>query len=48
MVLKALVANNLWQTNEYFRIINERDNVLRRALEIISDRAAYNSILGYR
>ncbi len=48
MVLKALVANNIWQTNEYYRIINEEDNVIRRALEIISNRDTYNSILGYK
>jgi carboxyl-terminal processing protease len=29
LVLKALVANNIWQTNEYFRILNEKDTVNR-------------------
>jgi carboxyl-terminal processing protease len=48
MVLKALVANNLWQTNEYYRIINEEDHVLEKALEIISDKDTYNHILGYK
>ena len=48
MVLKALVANNIWQTNEYYRIINEDDNVIDKALEIISDRDAYNKILSYK
>jgi carboxyl-terminal processing protease len=48
MVLKALVANNLWQTNEYFRIINEDDKVIHKALEIISDKDSYNTILGYK
>jgi len=38
MVLKALVANNIWQTNEYFRIINEKDAVIEKALKIISDK----------
>ncbi len=46
--LKALVATNLWQTNEYFRIINEGDVVIEKALEVISDKTAYNKILGYR
>jgi carboxyl-terminal processing protease len=48
LVLKALLANNIWQTNEYFRIINEEDNVITEALKVISDKSAYNKILGYR
>ncbi len=48
LVLKALLANNLWQTNEYFRIINENDKVIAEALNVISDRDRYNKILGYR
>ncbi len=46
MYLKALVASNIWQTNEYFRIINEKDKVIERALKIINDKDAYNKILG--
>jgi len=46
-VMKALVASNLWKTNEYFRILNEGDIVIDRALKIISDKSAYNKILGY-
>ena len=48
LVLKALLANNIWQTNEYFRIINEKDNVIGEALRVISERETYNRILGYR
>jgi carboxyl-terminal processing protease len=48
LVLKALLANNIWQTNEYFRIINEEDNVIAEALRVISDRETYNKILGNR
>ncbi len=48
MVLKALVANNLWETNEYYRIVNEDDKVIKKALEIISDNNAYNKILRYQ
>jgi len=48
MVLKALVANNIWQTNEYFRIINEKDAVIEKALKIISDKNTYDRILGYK
>jgi carboxyl-terminal processing protease len=46
-VLKALVANNIWQTNEYYRIINEDDKVIAKALDIISNQDTYNKILGY-
>jgi carboxyl-terminal processing protease len=48
MLLKALVANNLWQTNEYFMIINKTDKVVSKALSVINDSKAYNSILGTR
>ncbi|MCU0472291.1 MAG: S41 family peptidase [Bacteroidales bacterium] len=47
-VLKALVANNLWGSNEYFRIMNENDELIEKALKIISDKEAYDSILGYK
>jgi carboxyl-terminal processing protease len=47
LILKALVASNLWQSNEYYRIINENDTVIDKALQIINDGNAYNKILGY-
>jgi len=46
LALKALVANNFWQTNEYFRIINANDKLIEKALNLISDKDAYNRILG--
>lgn len=46
LVMKGLVATNLWQTNEYFQIINQNDKVIEKALQVISDKKAYNSILG--
>lgn len=46
MILKALVANNLWQTNEYFRIVNDGDILIQKALNLVSDEAAYNKIIG--
>jgi carboxyl-terminal processing protease len=48
LLLKAMVASNIWQTNEYFRIINVNDILVRKALEIITDESAYDRILGYR
>jgi carboxyl-terminal processing protease len=46
MVLKGLVATNIWQTSEYFKIINKNDKVIEKALNIISDRKSFNTILG--
>lgn len=46
LILKGLVATNLWQTNEYFQIINENDIVIEKALQLISDKNSYNAILG--
>jgi len=46
-VMKALIASNLWQTNEYFRILNEDDRVIQKAMQIVGDKVAYNKILGY-
>ena len=46
LVLKGLVATNMWETNEYFQIINKNDKVIEMALNVISDKTRYNSILG--
>ncbi len=46
LILKALVATNMWQTNEYFQIVNQDDKVIERALKVISDKKTYNDILG--
>jgi carboxyl-terminal processing protease len=48
LVLKGLVAINIWQTSEYFQIINKNDKVIEKALAVISDKKLYNSILGYQ
>jgi carboxyl-terminal processing protease len=47
-VLKALVANDIWQSNEYFRIVNEGDPVIERALKVLMDKNEYNRILGIK
>ncbi len=46
LALKALLASNYWQTNEYFRIMNSNDREIDKALKVISDQDAYNEILG--
>lgn len=47
ILLKALVASYIWQTNEYFMVLNQNDKVVKKALEVVSDRNTYNKILGY-
>lgn len=34
-ILKALVAYDVWDRNEYFRIINQRSDTVKKALEIL-------------
>jgi len=46
LILKGLVATNIWNTSEYFQIINENDRVIDKALNVINDKKAYNTILG--
>jgi carboxyl-terminal processing protease len=46
-ILKGLVARDLWDMNEYYRVVNQDDIVISRALEVISNQARYNAVLGY-
>jgi carboxyl-terminal processing protease len=46
LILKAYVAANMWQTSEFFQILNQNDKVIEKALRIISDKKSYNTILG--
>jgi len=48
LVLKGLVANNMWQTSESYQVINENDKVIEKALKVITDKKLYNTILGYQ
>lgn len=47
-VMKGLVARDLWDMNEYYRVVNADDMVIRKALEVISAESSYRSVLGYR
>lgn len=38
--LKALIARDLWDMNEYFEIINEQSNVVKKALDVIQQPSA--------
>jgi carboxyl-terminal processing protease len=46
--IKALIARDLWNMTEYFRIINEDNESLRKAVEIINRPAEYNKLLGVK
>jgi carboxyl-terminal processing protease len=46
LVLKGLLATNIWTTSEYFEIINVNDLVINKALQVISDKKQYDEILG--
>jgi carboxyl-terminal processing protease len=46
LALKGLLATNIWQVNEYFRIINSKDKVIESALNVITDKKRYDSLLG--
>ena len=43
--IKALIARDLWDMNEYYQLTNTRDKDFIRAMEIISDRRTYQSII---
>ena len=43
--LKALIARDLWDMNEYFQIINQDNESYKRAIEIIEDTNKYNRLL---
>jgi carboxyl-terminal processing protease len=47
-LLKGYIAANIWKTNEFYMTVNDGDPVIENALRIISDKQAYDRILGYK
>lgn len=47
-VMKGLVARDLWDMNEYYRVVNQEDHAIDKALSILNDPALYERLLGYR
>ena len=35
-VLKSLIANNIWDRNEYFRLVNMESDIVNRALDLLN------------
>lgn len=42
---KALVARNIWGIEAYYQIVNEEDNIVKKAIEILSDENKYEQLL---
>lgn len=36
-MLRALVAYDLWNRNEYIQLTNERDDVVQRAIKLLTE-----------
>ncbi|MBQ6201739.1 MAG: peptidase S41, partial [Prevotella sp.] len=36
--MKALIARDIWEMSEYFSIFNESSEIVKKALEVITDR----------
>jgi carboxyl-terminal processing protease len=43
--IKALIAADLWNSNEYTQILNQENKALKRAMEIINHPEEYNQLL---
>ncbi len=45
IIIKALIANNLWNNSEYFEIINPSRPEYLKAIEVLNDKKLYNKKL---
>ena len=43
--MKALIARDLFSTSEYFQIMNADDETINKAIEVITQKGAYEKIL---
>lgn len=43
--IKALIANDLWDDEEYYKITNKTSSVFLKAVDVISDNDKYNKII---
>jgi carboxyl-terminal processing protease len=44
--IKALIARDLWNMNEYYQIFNSENDALQKGIEIIENSKEYNKLLG--
>jgi len=45
MILKGLVARDIWNMSEYYQIVNQDDGFIEKALELIADSNKFLSLL---
>jgi carboxyl-terminal processing protease len=43
--IKAYIARDLWDTNEYYQVMNAEDNSVKKAIEILGDSGQYQAAL---
>ncbi|NLO71372.1 MAG: S41 family peptidase [Porphyromonadaceae bacterium] len=43
--MKAIIANNLWEVNEFYQVIGLENESLRKAVEILTTKGMYEKIL---
>jgi carboxyl-terminal processing protease len=48
MNFKALMATNLWTSTEFYRVINQNDNTVLKALEVMNDKTFKKLKLDYK
>jgi len=43
--MKALIARDLFSVSNYFQIMNDEDNTIKKAVETLSQKGVYEKIL---
>jgi len=43
--IKSLIARDIWGMNEYYQVINEENEILKKAMEILSEKNLYEQLL---
>lgn len=45
IILKALIARDLWDTSEFYQIVNKTDKTVNKAIEVLSNKKLYEQKL---
>jgi len=43
--IKALIARNVWETQQYYQVMASEDAGIKKAMEILNDKNTYNKVL---
>lgn len=43
--MKAIIANNLWETSEFYQVIGMENDLLKKAVEVLTTKGAYEKVL---